>query len=275
MYKNYKKYIFIVIIFISMMLISYNDFESYGKERLKRFNKVTFYNGPTDYVAHGEKAEEGMCAADNFGSEKVLYIKTRKKGEGSYANGRYFWLGDTGPGSDNIIDVYVDTDNDSELEADPYGAYTKSKVYLIEENVSWEEFKKKYANKKGGEELNFMTFPERKLGYKDNEKKVEWLSIDRIIELAESFVKKDNKENVIDQKELAKTVKSLYYILLAVAIALSVIIGLYLAVKWMLQSTAEGEAKIKESFVAYLIGCTVSFSAFGIWALVMKILNAM
>ena len=62
--------------------------------------------------------------------------------------------------------------------------------------------------------------------------------------------------------------------MLAVAIVAAVIIGTYMAVK-LITSSVEGQAKIKEMFIPYIVGCVVAFGAFGIWALAMKIFNAM
>ncbi len=113
----------------------------------------------------------------------------------------------------------------------------------------------------------------RGLGYVESNSDVNEQTIDTTMTEADQFIDlaKDNK---IDQSKLAKIVKSLYNALLAVAIVAAVIIGTYMAVK-LITSSVEGQAKIKEMFIPYIIGCVGAFGAFGIWALVMKIFNAM
>ena len=104
------------------------------------------------YNALGGKLEEGMCAIDprTFSYKDVIYIETQASGEGSYANGKYFWACDTGGAiKGNHIDVYAPV-SASRANSAPYGTYKKSNYYVVESGVSWEDFKTKYAGLSGG-----------------------------------------------------------------------------------------------------------------------------
>ena len=115
--------------------------------------------------------------------------------------------------------------------------------------------------------------PERKLGLITDQKEesVEETSPDTIVNSADNFLKV-GKEDEIDEDSLNNVSNTVYNILLAVAIALAVIIGIVLGIKFM-TSGAEGQAKIKEAVIPYIVGCLVAFSAFGIWKLIIIILN--
>ena len=117
--------------------------------------------------------------------------------------------------------------------------------------------------------------PNRKLGYVDKEKETqEEITVDTTITNAEKFEDAGEEQQLDENGNLTTTIKSLYNILLAVAIAVAVIVGTYLAVK-LITSSVEGQAKIKEMFIPYIVGCIVAFGAFGIWGLVMNILNSL
>ncbi len=123
------------------------------------------------------------------------------------------------------------------------------------------------------EKVSEKKLEQRDLGYVESNNDVKEQTIDTTMTEADQFIDL-SQNNKIDQSKLAKIVKSLYNALLAVAIVAAVIIGTYMAVK-LITSSVEGQAKIKEMFIPYIIGCVVAFGAFGIWALAMKIFNAM
>lgn len=64
----------------------------------------------------------------------------------------------------------------------------------------------------------------------------------------------------------------IYNILFGIGVALSVIIGAILGIKFML-GTVEEQAKIKEMLIPYIAGCVVIFGAFGIWRLAINIFS--
>jgi hypothetical protein len=55
-------------------------------------------------------------------------------------------------------------------------------------------------------------------------------------------------------------------------LAVAIIIGLVLGIQFMVGSV-EQKAKVKDSLLPYIIGCIVIFGAFGIWKLVLTILE--
>lgn len=97
------------------------------------------------------------------------------------------------------------------------------------------------------------------------------ISMDDTIQGAMDFVNK-GQETVIEQTKLQNVIKSLYNILLVVAMAVAVITGLIIAIKFM-TSSVEGKAEVKKVLLPYLISCAVTFGAFGIWKLIVEILN--
>ena len=98
---------------------------------------------------------------------------------------------------------------------------------------------------------------------------------DDIISQGDTFI--SNGETVanadkdtVDETEFKDLIKKLYNILLALGVALSVIIGAILGIKFMMGSVEE-QAKIKEMIMPYVMGCVVVFGAFGIWKLVIEL----
>lgn len=79
-------------------------------------------------------------------------------------------------------------------------------------------------------------------------------------------------EDKISQKDLSSLSRSLYNILLEIGVGLSVIIGLVLGIKFMLAGVEE-KAEIKKMMWVYVVGCVVTFGAFGIWKIVVSILE--
>lgn len=121
--------------------------------------------------------------------------------------------------------------------------------------------------------LRKIALPERKLGYSNESISSKDTNVDETINEANDFINKADTDK-INETNLSKTVKNLYNILLAIAIVVAVIVGTYMAIK-LITSSVEGKAQIMKMFTPYVIGCIVAFGAFGIWALVMKIFNAM
>lgn len=80
------------------------------------------------------------------------------------------------------------------------------------------------------------------------------------------------KDQPINQDNLQDLSKTIYNILLAIGTAIAVIVGLILGIKFMTGSV-EQKSKIKESLIPYIAGCVVLFGAFGIWKLVVLIVE--
>jgi len=89
---------------------------------------------------------------------------------------------------------------------------------------------------------------------------------DKFIELGIS----QGGSNVIDENKLKIEINNIYNILFAIGIALSVVVGAILGIKFMIGSVEE-QAKIKETLIPYMLGCLVVFGAFGIWKIVITL----
>ena len=97
--------------------------------------------------------------------------------------------------------------------------------------------------------------------------------LDSIVGDAEDFVK-SGKKNQISEPELQKTFDYVYNILLQLGIGISVVIGIVLAIKFILAGIEE-KAEVKKMLGVYVIACIVIFGSFGIWKLVVNILGNM
>lgn len=82
----------------------------------------------------------------------------------------------------------------------------------------------------------------------------------------------DNVEDVISTESLKETSDFMYKAFLAVAIVVALIVGVIIGVKYIYES-AEGQAKLKEAFIPYVVGCLIVFSAFPIWKIVINFGN--
>ncbi len=67
-------------------------------------------------------------------------------------------------------------------------------------------------------------------------------------------------------------IDTIYNILVTIGIALTVIIGGILGIKFMMAS-AEDKAKIKEAMIPYVIGCIVIYGAFFIWKIAIVVFS--
>lgn len=79
-------------------------------------------------------------------------------------------------------------------------------------------------------------------------------------------------ENTIEAESLQALSGRIYNILLEIGVGLSVIIGIILGIKFML-SGVEEKAEVKKMIWVYVVGCVVTFGSFGIWKLVVSILE--
>lgn len=97
-----------------------------------------------------------------------------------------------------------------------------------------------------------------------------------VIDRANDFL--NAGDNVTGQYVNGENVKeasnSIYYIFYTVGFVLAIIIGIILGIQFITEG-ADGKAKVKESLIAYGIGCAVLFGSFGIWRLVVSILPSL
>ena len=76
----------------------------------------------------------------------------------------------------------------------------------------------------------------------------------------------------IEKEDLNSLSGSLYNILLEIGVGISVILGLILGIKMMLAGVEE-KAEVKKMMWVYLVGCIVVFGSFGIWKIVVTIIE--
>lgn len=97
-------------------------------------------------------------------------------------------------------------------------------------------------------------------------------TLDDMISDADSFVSKGNQADAIEIDGLKKLSVRLYDILLEIGIGAAVLIGIILGIKFLL-SGVEEKAEVQKMIWVYTVGCIVTFGAFGIWKLVVTILQ--
>ena len=101
--------------------------------------------------------------------------------------------------------------------------------------------------------------------------KTEDATLEDMIKDGDNFIKAGTQDK-ISQDDLKSLSGSLYNIVLEIGVGLSVIIGLVLGIKFMLAGVEE-KAEVKKMIWIYVVGCIVTFGSFGIWKLVVTILE--
>lgn len=85
--------------------------------------------------------------------------------------------------------------------------------------------------------------------------------------------KEEENSPAMDQQYIQQNINKLYNIFFILGVVLAVIIGAVLGIKLMVGSLEE-QAKIKEILIVYIVGCVIIFGAFGIWRLMVNLLNS-
>lgn len=78
-----------------------------------------------------------------------------------------------------------------------------------------------------------------------------------------NFTNAANK-TVIDNDKLKPVSDTIYNVLLSIGIVAAVLIASVLGIQFMM-ADIEGQAKVKESLIPFVVGCIIIFGAFGIW----------
>lgn len=98
-------------------------------------------------------------------------------------------------------------------------------------------------------------------------------SVNKIIDDGISFVKAGNNvTDTIDTQALHDTSSFIFRILFLVGFSVAVAVGIILGIQFMTAS-AEDKAKVKEALIGFTVGCLVLFGAYGIWTVVIKIVQ--
>ena len=94
-----------------------------------------------------------------------------------------------------------------------------------------------------------------------------------IMNRAEGFVNNgENGGNVINNDALKEGSNTLYNVLLVIGIAVAFIWGIVLGIQYVTGSLGE-KADVKKNLIVYVIGCIIIFGAFGIWKLLLQLLQ--
>ena len=96
-------------------------------------------------------------------------------------------------------------------------------------------------------------------------------TLDKVIQGGNDFLKA-GEEKVIDTSGLNNSSSTIFNILFTIGVALTVIVGGILGIKFMISSVEE-KAQVKEMLIPYIVGCVVIYGAFGIWKLAITLLD--
>ena len=89
---------------------------------------------------------------------------------------------------------------------------------------------------------------------------------------ADKFIEDGSNDKIDDLSNFQKQFGDIYNIVLQIGVGLAVIVGTVLGVKFIL-SSVEGKAEVKKMFITYVVSCVVIFGSFGIWKIVVTILQ--
>lgn len=96
--------------------------------------------------------------------------------------------------------------------------------------------------------------------------------LEGIMNRAEEFVNNGESGNVINDNALKEGSNTLYNVLLVIGIAVAFIWGMVLGIQFITGSLEE-KADVKKNLIVYVIGCVIIFGAFGIWKLLLQLLQ--
>lgn len=89
---------------------------------------------------------------------------------------------------------------------------------------------------------------------------------------ADNFLKSAGNSITVDKDQLTSASDEIYNTLTSIGMIVAVIVGMILGITYMITGAVD-KAKVKESIMPYLLGCIVIFGAFGIWKLVINVMN--
>ena len=89
---------------------------------------------------------------------------------------------------------------------------------------------------------------------------------------ADNFLESAGNSITVDKDQLTSASDEIYNTLTSIGMIVAVIVGMILGITYMMTGAVD-KAKVKESIMPYLWGCIVIFGAFGIWKLVINVMN--
>lgn len=94
----------------------------------------------------------------------------------------------------------------------------------------------------------------------------------KIVQDGKEFISGAETPNGVDTGAIKDASGFLYNILLSSGVVIAVIVATVLGIQFMM-SGVEGQAKIKEMIIPFVVGCVIVFGGFGIWKLALTIGN--
>lgn len=92
-----------------------------------------------------------------------------------------------------------------------------------------------------------------------------------IIKDGQSFLGQADENSIhMDVNGLKNVSGYLYNILLGAGVVIAVIVATVLGVQFMM-SGAEGQAKVKEMLLPFIVGCVIVFGGFGFWKIAITV----
>ena len=86
---------------------------------------------------------------------------------------------------------------------------------------------------------------------------------------AQDFMNSADSNITINSTELNRPSSEVYNILTSLGMIIAVVVGIALGIKYMIAG-ADEKAEVKETLLPYIIGCVVTFGAFGIWRILIN-----
>ena len=97
-----------------------------------------------------------------------------------------------------------------------------------------------------------------------------------IIDMGDDFISTGESEGKkyvdIEEESLQDVSGYLYNILLSAGVVVAVVVATVLGIQFMIGG-AEGQAKVKEMLVPFIVGCVIVFGGFGIWKIALEVGN--
>lgn len=86
---------------------------------------------------------------------------------------------------------------------------------------------------------------------------------------AEDFISSADKNIGFTRSDLNGASSEIYNTLTSVGMIIAMVVGLILGIKYMITSPGE-KAQVMETLLPYIIGCIITFGAFGIWKILIN-----
>ena len=96
-----------------------------------------------------------------------------------------------------------------------------------------------------------------------------------ILSIGEQFIhdgESSGEGEITDPSKLSELSGFIYNVLLSVGVVIAVVVATVLGIQFMVGG-AEGQAKVKEMLVPFIVGCVIVFGGFGFWKIAVTIGN--